>query len=284
MLFPFPGWLAKAGNSRLQFEPLITTGPSKTGVIAQKNILRQTPYGMDINDQRTYKRQPRPYVLAARIKGEGHAPAVRAVLVADVDILSPAFLQIREEAGGLEEGINFDLDNVTFALNVIDSLAGDYRFVDMRNHRPKHRILTRVEQRTENARGATAEARERFYEECANNVKRESETLQAKILAIQKELRSRKMVDMQELAAELGAATAEFEGRKEEKKKEFERIRDQEVSKSETELAQQIRRVQDQCKIWAVMLPPIPPLIVAAIVFFTRRVREREGIARSRLR
>jgi ABC-2 type transport system permease protein len=42
--------------------------------------------------------------------------------------------------------------------------------------------------------------------------------------------------------------------------------------------------VQDQCKIWAVLLPPIPPLIVAAVVFFTRRVREREGVARSRLR
>jgi ABC-2 type transport system permease protein len=42
--------------------------------------------------------------------------------------------------------------------------------------------------------------------------------------------------------------------------------------------------VQDTYKMWAVLLPPIPPLMLAVIVFFTRRVREREGIARSRLR
>ena len=63
---------------------------------------------------------------------------------------------------------------------------------------------------------------------------------------------------MQELVAELGAATKEFEGRNDEKRKEFERIRDREVAKSETELAQQVRRVQDQCKIWAVAVAAHP--------------------------
>jgi ABC-type uncharacterized transport system involved in gliding motility auxiliary subunit/ABC-type transport system involved in multi-copper enzyme maturation permease subunit len=282
VLFPFPGCLAKSDTSMLKFQPLVTTGRTKTGLIGQRDILRQTQYGMDIDEQRTYKRQPRSYVLAARIEGEN--PPVNAVVVADADLFSPWVLNVREQAAGLEEGINFDLDNVTFVLNILDSLAGDDRFVEMRNRRPKHRILTRVEQRTEKAKKATSDAREKCYEDCANNVKRETEGLQARIVALEKELKSRKTVDVQELVNELGAATAEFKSRKDEKQKEYERIRDQEVSKSETELAQQIRRVQDQCKIWAVLLPPIPPLIVAAIVFFTRRVREREGIARSRLR
>ena len=42
--------------------------------------------------------------------------------------------------------------------------------------------------------------------------------------------------------------------------------------------------MQDEYKMWAVLLPPLPPLFVAAVVFFTRRAREREGVARSRLR
>jgi ABC-2 type transport system permease protein len=36
--------------------------------------------------------------------------------------------------------------------------------------------------------------------------------------------------------------------------------------------------------MWAVVLPPIPPLLVALVVFFTRRAREREGVSRARLR
>jgi ABC-2 type transport system permease protein len=36
--------------------------------------------------------------------------------------------------------------------------------------------------------------------------------------------------------------------------------------------------------LWAVLLPPIPPLLVAIVVFFTRRAKEREGVSRSRLR
>jgi ABC-2 type transport system permease protein len=31
-------------------------------------------------------------------------------------------------------------------------------------------------------------------------------------------------------------------------------------------------------------LPPIPPLIVAFIVFFNRRANEREGVSKARLR
>ena len=38
-------------------------------------------------------------------------------------------------------------------------------------------------------------------------------------------------------------------------------------------------KVQDCYKLWAVLLPPIPPLIVALVVFFNRRASEREGVS-----
>jgi ABC-2 type transport system permease protein len=34
----------------------------------------------------------------------------------------------------------------------------------------------------------------------------------------------------------------------------------------------------------AVFLPPIPPLLVGIIVFVSRRLKEREGISKTRLR
>jgi hypothetical protein len=45
-----------------------------------------------------------------------------------------------------------------------------------------------------------------------------------------------------------------------------------------------VRREQDRQKWLAVLLPPIPPLVVAFLVFFRRRALEREGVAKSRLR
>jgi ABC-2 type transport system permease protein len=51
----------------------------------------------------------------------------------------------------------------------------------------------------------------------------------------------------------------------------------------ETDLALEVRRVQDQYKMWAVLLPPVLPLALAVIVFAVRRSREREGVAETRL-
>ena len=47
---------------------------------------------------------------------------------------------------------------------------------------------------------------------------------------------------------------------------------------------QEIRGVQDRYKLYAILVPPIPPLLLALYVFFRRRGAEQEGIAKSRLR
>jgi ABC-2 type transport system permease protein len=65
---------------------------------------------------------------------------------------------------------------------------------------------------------------------------------------------------------------------------QLQRQRDAEVSKVERELEATIRQEQDRQKWLAVLLPPIPPLVVAFFVFFRRRAQEREGVATSRLR
>ena len=60
--------------------------------------------------------------------------------------------------------------------------------------------------------------------------------------------------------------------------------RDAEVAAVERRLEGQVRREQDRQKWLAVLLPPIPPLVVAFFVFFRRRALEREGVSKSRLR
>ena len=46
----------------------------------------------------------------------------------------------------------------------------------------------------------------------------------------------------------------------------------------------EVRQKQDNFKLLAVLLPPIPPLLVGLIVFFNRRAREKEGVSKARLR
>jgi len=64
----------------------------------------------------------------------------------------------------------------------------------------------------------------------------------------------------------------------------LEKERNRQIKQSERELAAQIRGVQDRYKLLAVLLPPIPPILLAFFVFFHRRKAEQEGVDTRRLR
>jgi ABC-2 type transport system permease protein len=64
----------------------------------------------------------------------------------------------------------------------------------------------------------------------------------------------------------------------------FEKERNRKVKQNERELAAKIRGVQDRYKLLAVLLPPIPPILLAFFVYFHRRKAEQEGVDTRRLR
>lgn len=57
-----------------------------------------------------------------------------------------------------------------------------------------------------------------------------------------------------------------------------------EIKQAYSDLNSQVRSVQDGYKLRSVILPPIPPLLVAFFVYFHRRSKEREGVSKARLR
>ncbi len=87
---------------------------------------------------------------------------LHVVLVADIDMLSDAFFQLREMGESQENEINFQFDNVAFILNVLDKLAGDERFIEIRKRRPLHHTLTRIEKETQAAQDEVAKAHEEY--------------------------------------------------------------------------------------------------------------------------
>jgi ABC-2 type transport system permease protein len=64
----------------------------------------------------------------------------------------------------------------------------------------------------------------------------------------------------------------------------LEKQRDKQIKQSERDLALKIRGVQDWYKFAAVVLPPIPPILLAFFVYFHRRKAEQEGVDARRLR
>jgi ABC-2 type transport system permease protein len=86
------------------------------------------------------------------------------------------------------------------------------------------------------------------------------------------------------MAIEVAMMQQSLEQQRQTKLAQLHTEKDQKINKIETDLALKVKQVQDRYKMWAVILPPIPPLLLAVFVFFSRRRREREGVARSRLR
>jgi hypothetical protein len=208
---------------------------------------------------------------------------INVILVADIDMLHREFFMLREQGNNPEAGLDLNFDNVTFVLNILDELAGDNRFIEIRKHRPTHRTLKRVDEQIEEARKETTKSREELQKEFAKARGEERRALDKKMDELKADMRKRNL-DEQEILRRVALALTDGQRRMDIKVEQLQQKQDREIKRIETKQALHVRQIQDMYKFWAVALPPIPPLLVAIGVFFTRRAREREGVARTRLR
>lgn len=295
LLFTFCGAVSPLNASHMRFYPLVSTGTS-TGTVDYDQILEQSFFGRgSLNPRARFIPTSNVYPIAARVHGKApeadsasaedgqdkKPPAeINAVIVADIDVLYSAFFLMRAEGQNPDREFNLNLDNVTFVLNVLDVLADDPRFVEIRKRRPVHRTLETIEAVTNIARDEAIKNREKFVQEFETAKSKEEKKFAEEI----EKLQQSQGVDPRELITRVQLAQEVGQRRLQAKLDQLQKKRDKETQKIERELALRIRRVQDGYKLWAVVLPPIPPLLVGLGVFFNRRAREREGVARSRLK
>ena len=203
------------------------------------------------------------------------------MVTTDVDMLSQAFFALREQGDKPEIGVHFRFDNVTFVLNILDSLAGDDRFIEIRKRRPAHRMLARIEEETKDAKQAAADARENFSKKYDEQEQAEQKAIEDKIAELKKPEEHGSPADgdpgRHDAAGPRTAAASQTRTAS-----PREGTRDQQ-DRDETGVESR-RGAVLRYKLWAVLLPPIFPLVVAIGVFVVRRVKEREGVAKSRLR
>jgi ABC-2 type transport system permease protein len=175
---------------------------------------------------------------------------------------------------------DFRFQNVTFVLNILDSLAGDQRFIDLRKRVPRHRILTKIEEATEQQREKSLKEQTKWFEEARQDIEQARDDFNKKIA----ELEGRTDLDPRVRRQILERERIRLTRIRDTNITRLEKDRDRKEKQSERELASEIRSVQNRYKLLAVFLPPIPPLLLAGFVFFHRRKAEQEGVDRRRLR
>lgn len=349
LLFAFPGGFSSREDSKLDFVKLITIH-GKTGIVTPLR-LRSDPSRLRFAEFPTGE----SYTLAARVTGEIDIPEsasqgkrklksgkgkVNVVLVADIDIISSQSLRWRAEPDSERK---FHFQNVNFVLNVIDSLAGDNRFPEIRKREKPYRTLSHVEaklnaiwERTSDEINKSTEefkaAKEKTEEETrailANTVEEALKRLLASVKKRRKsgdppskleETIAEDLRTLQQVRKNLGTSALDYErilrsirlgsdlagvaekevedveesyekqkSYREEQEKQrteaLERDLEQKIEKLQKDLEQKEREIQDSYKLAAVVLPPIPPLVLALVVLYRRKRQEKEGVAEMRLR
>ncbi|HEX6960703.1 MAG TPA: Gldg family protein, partial [Lacipirellula sp.] len=193
VLLLYPGAVTKVDDTKLKFQQLLATGVGISGTAPAMMLQRFDPQRPNPNREAVPRTASRDsYILAAKITGpapeedptiaaaqqaEGDpadaadaAPEkkqaekkdINVTLVTDIDWIIPSFFQIREFGG---EDFLPATQNVTLILNIIDDLAGDERFIEIRKRARIHRTLAKIDEATRESREQANKDEEKFIEE-----------------------------------------------------------------------------------------------------------------------
>jgi ABC-2 type transport system permease protein len=301
VMFLYAGAIRAAPESERSVEvlPLVKTG-AKAGTLSKSDLDLIERSGVSQATELRMRRgeNAAEQILAVLVEGkpsaekkEGERP-IKAVYVADVDCLTRTFVDLRNRPPMLEE-IKFQFQNITFVLNAIDVLAGETNYPQIRRHVPFFSTLRLVEEQADIARQEEATKRSEFSKNFNEAIaKAEEENSKAerdfkdRIEKLSKDgtLDASKFQDLQQLQIEAAMRQQNTAKRFKVEKDRLQRERDTGIRNARREADEAISKIQNYYKLLAVFVPPIPPLLVGIIVMVSRRLREREGISKNRLK
>lgn len=292
----YPGTISKSIDSDVDFIPLLKTGLS-SGRFAYSQMIQRSFFGAQLNRNLSHRPDEQEYILAAHIHSKGTAPSeeteeaskegdgaspeetelsprqggpLNVAVIADLDFISEQFFQIR--ARGPQ---NLQFDNVSLFLNLIDILVGDESFITLRNKRVRHRTLERVEVQTRNFVDRRLKEEQQAESEAEVALQDAQRRLDEKV----NEVRQRPDLDAQTKQI-MARNLQEVENRRfEVLKANIEAEKEAKISSSRENMEEQIRRIQNNIKTFAVLFPPIPVFVLGVVIFVKRQRREKEGAA-----
>ena len=288
-----PGAVEAKADSKLTHIPLLRTG-TESGLINGSRMRELMTGGVSFAEVVTGTRPELPIAMSIEGKEtiDGKEKSIKAVYVSDADLMLPEFSMIRADPDTLTEA-RFQFQNVTFVLNCIDWLTDETHFIEVRKHEPIFASLRMIDARKDEARRKVMNESKAYQTEYDTTMREAQESMDQQLQKLREEVEGlqKQSVDGKVPRAELNAKLQRFQTlqEREQRKLDVKRTkseldREYKISEIERSAAEDVTKIQNQVKVWAVALPCIPPLCVGVIVFASRRLRERENISKSRLK
>ncbi|MEC7978259.1 MAG: hypothetical protein VX189_04935 [Planctomycetota bacterium] len=211
------------------------------------------------------------------------------IYVADMDCLD---VIIRNQP---EQGVVvYRMQNLVFILNLLDSLTSETEYINIRSRVQTHRTLKTIEEKTDDLLRSVRLVARQTNSELEKAINREKEGLQKAAVEYRRQVRAMEdkkrrgdEIDELELIAKRDLLKQEednIQKRLETKQKQLVRSRDEAIRESRRLTDLTVQKTQDWYKWIAVLVPPIPLIVIGMGVFAYRRLREREGVSKNRLK
>ncbi len=287
MLAAYAGTIvARNSNDDLQFVPLLKTGPT-SGILEWDDFTEQS---FDMSRMAPAVRiSPTPdrsldeyaHVLAGHITSKKKDSPLNVIFVADIDMISDWFFLQREQADISQErgAPSMNFDNVTFILNAVDVLADDTSFIDLRKRRLKLRTLQRVEQATSVAEKNRVEAQEN----ATNEANKALEAAKKRFADQIEEINENTQMDEREKQIRVKNIQANEERQLEVAKANIDREKGEKIREIKSKTEREVRKIENRIRWIAVLIPPIPALLLGLYVLLSRLANERRNISSDRL-
>lgn len=272
VLLAYAGEVRKRADNPFDYTPLLVTG-RVSGLLQWEDFAEQSFNPMTfspdyvVNRDPDYFVDPEVHAVAAHVKGKKKGDP-NVVFVADIDIIADWFFEQRLQNTELA------FDNVAFILNAVDVLAGDDAYLDLRKRRGDQPTLEAIERQTA-----------RFHEERRKREKEVDESLDKQVEQRQKQFdEARKAIEENTELSErqrqeqLQMALQNEQLRLDVFRQEQEKKLDSEKQELKAETERRVQETRNRFWLWAVLLPPIPAIILGASVLTERLIRERREI------
>lgn len=284
----FGGELKPAAGHEAEFVPLLRTGTRGGFNKFDEMVERHMLFGLQgpvLPRARTMS--PESQVIAAHVSagetsGEGASKGKNVVVVADLDLFGDQFFVLNERGGDLDgDGVDdIRFDNVTFLLNAIDALSGDAGLVELRGRKSKYRRLSKVDDLTKAASDKRNEEVASASAKAEADIKAAQDALDAAV----KKINDDASLDETTKAVLLKSAEEAENRRLNAKRELIMRDKVRAMERTESEHLAEVRKVEDWIRVLAVLVPPVPAILLGFFIFLRKRQREQDAIPSSRKR